>query len=212
MAVKIRLKKLGRTHRPFFRVCAMDARSPRDGRVIEELGTYDPMVPHTDARAILNGERIAHWMSVGAQPTPKVGTLIKKYGKDGTHLEAQAEAISQLSERRQKSIESAKKAAAAVEMPKPEPTPEPAAEGEAAEGAEAKAEGDEAKAEGAEAAAADAPAKEEAPAEAKEEKKEEAKAEEKPEAKEEKKEEPKAEAKEEKADAKEEEKKEEAAE
>ena len=219
MAVKIRLKKLGRTHRPFFRVCAMDARSPRDGRVIEELGTYDPMVPHTDARAILNGERIAHWMSVGAQPTPKVGTLIKKYGKDGTHLEAQAEAISQLSERRQKSIESAKKAAAAVEMPKPEPTPEPAAEGEAAEGAEAKAEGAEAKAEGAEAAAADAPAKEEAPAEAKEEKKEEAKAEEKPEAKEEKKEEPKAEAKEpkaeakeEKADAKEEEKKEEAAE
>ena len=204
MAVKIRLKKLGRTHRPFFRVCAMDARSPRDGRVIEELGTYDPMVPHTDARAILNGERIAHWMSVGAQPTPKVGTLIKKYGKDGTHLEAQAEAISQLSERRQKSIESAKKAAAAVEMPKPEPTPEPAAEGEA--------EGAEAKAEGAEAAAADAPAKEEAPAEAKEEKKEEAKAEEKPEAKEEKKEEPKAEAKEEKADAKEEEKKEEAAE
>jgi len=202
VAVKIRLKKLGRTHRPFFRVCAMDARSPRNGRVIEELGTYDPMVPHTDARAILNGERIAHWMSVGAQPTPKVGTLIKKYGKDGTHLEAQAEAIAQLSERRQKSIESAKKAAAAVEMPKPEPTPEPAAEGAAAEGAE------EAKAEGAEAAAADAPAKEEAPAEAKEEKKEEAKEEKKPEAKEEKKEEAKAE---DKADAKEE-KKEEAAE
>ena len=202
MAVKIRLKKLGRTHRPFFRVCAMDARSPRDGRVIEELGTYDPMVPHTDARAILNGERIAHWMSVGAQPTPKVGTLIKKYGKDGTHLDAQAEAIAQLSERRQKSIESAKKAAAAVEMPKPEPTPEPAAEGEAAEGEAA--EGTEAKAEGAEevkaeAAAADAPA---------EEKKEEAKAEEKAEAKEEKKEEAKAE---EKADAAEE-KKEEAAE
>ncbi len=171
MAVKIRLKKLGRTHRPFFRVCAMDARSPRNGRVIEELGTYDPMVPHTDARAILNGERIAHWISVGAQPTPKVGTLIKKYGKDGTHLEAQAEAIAQLSERRQKSIESAKKAAAAVEMPKPEPTPEPAAEG-----AEAPAEGTEdvkvEAAEGAE-ATADAPAKEEAPAE--EEKKEEAK-------------------------------------
>ena len=184
MAVKIRLKKLGRTHRPFFRVCAMDARSPRNGRVIEELGTYDPMVPHTDARAILNGERIAHWVSVGAQPTPKVGTLIKKYGKDGTHLEAQAEAIAQLSERRQKSIESAKKAAAAVEMPKPEPTPEPAAEGEAAaEGAEAKAEGaEEAKAEGAEAAAADAPVKEEAPAEAKEDKKEEAKEEKEPEA------------------------------
>ena len=157
MAVKIRLKKLGRTHRPFFRVCAMDARSPRDGRVIEELGTYDPMVPHTDARAILNGERIAHWVSVGAQPTPKVGTLIKKYGKDGTHLEAQSEAIAQLSERRQKSIESAKKAAASVEMPKPEAPPEeaPAEAAPAAEGdAEAKAETKEAPA----AEAKDAPA------------------------------------------------------
>ena len=82
MAVKIRLKKMGRTHRPFFRVCAMDVRAPRDGRVIEELGTYDPMVPETDARAILNGERIDYWIGVGAKATPKVGTLIKKYGKD----------------------------------------------------------------------------------------------------------------------------------
>jgi small subunit ribosomal protein S16 len=143
VAVRIRLKKMGRTHRPFFRVCAMDGRSPRDGRVIEQLGTYDPMVPHVDARAILNGERIAYWMSVGATPTPKVGTLIKKYGKDGSHLEAQAEAISQLSERRQKAIESAKAAAASVEMPKveePKSAEEPAAEGAAAEGAEAAAE------------------------------------------------------------------------
>ena len=83
MAVKIRLKKLGRKHRPFFRVIAIDSRSPRDGRVIEELGTYDPMVPETDARAILNGERINHWISVGAQPTPKVAVLIKKYGTRG---------------------------------------------------------------------------------------------------------------------------------
>ena len=135
MAVRIRLKKLGRTHRPFFRVCAMDGRSPRDGRAIEQLGTYDPMIADKDARAILNGERIAHWLSVGATPTPKVGTLIKKYGKDGTHLEAQAEAISKLSERRQKSIESAKAAAAAVEMPKIE-EPKPAEEAPA-EGAEA---------------------------------------------------------------------------
>ena len=165
MAVKIRLKKLGRTHRPFFRVCAMDARNPRNGRVIEELGTYDPMIPLTDARAILNGERIAHWVSVGAQPTPKVGTLIKKYGKDGTHLEAQSEAIAQLSERRQKSIESAKKAAASVEMPKPEAPPEEApAEGAASEGdAEAKTETAET-AEAKDAPAADAKDAKEAPA------------------------------------------------
>lgn len=138
MAVKIRLKKMGRTHRPFFRVCAMDQRAPRDGRVIEQLGTYDPMVPDTDARAILNGERINYWLSVGAQPTPKVATLIKKYGTDGSHLEAQAEAISKLSGRRATAIESARAAAAKVELPKAEPDP---AEAPAEETAAAPAEG-----------------------------------------------------------------------
>lgn len=166
MAVKIRLKKMGRTHRPFYRVCAMDQRSPRDGRVIEQLGTYDTSVPETDARAILKGERIKYWLSVGAQPTPKVATLIKKYGADGTHLEAQAEAIGRLSSRRAASIEAARAAAAKVEMPKEEPEakPEeaPAAEGEAAEAAEAPAE------EAAAEAPAEAPA-EEAPAEEKSE-------------------------------------------
>lgn len=171
MAVKIRLKKLGRTHRPFFRVCAMDARNPRDGRVIEELGTYDPMVPSVDARAILNGERIAHWISVGAQPTPKVGTLIKKYGKDGSHLEAQKEAIESLSTRRQKSIESALKAANSVEMPKKEePAPEAPAteEGAAEEGATVATDAEATPAaEGAEGATAEAPAADEAKAEEK---------------------------------------------
>ena len=170
MAVKIRLKKMGRTHRPFYRVCAMDSRSPRDGRVIEQLGTYDVSVPETDARAILKGDRIAYWLSVGAQPSPKVGTLIKKYGLEGTHLEAQKEAISKLSDRRGKAIEAARVAAASVEMPKPEaPTPEPAAEGEAAKPDEAKAD-DKAEAkkeEKAEAKSEDkAEAKADAPAEA----------------------------------------------
>lgn len=96
MAVKIRMKRLGRRHRPFFRICAMDVRQPRDGRALEELGIYDPMVPDTDARAILNGERIAYWLSVGAQPSEKVKVLIKKYGKDGTHLEQQRAAIERL--------------------------------------------------------------------------------------------------------------------
>ena len=160
MAVKIRLKKMGRTHRPFFRVCAMDQRAPRDGRVIEQLGTYDPMVPDTDARAILNGERINYWLSVGAQPTPKVATLIKKYGTDGSHLEAQAEAISKLSGRRASAIESARAAAAKVELPKAEPEP---TEAPAEETAEAPAEG---AAEAAPAEAAAEGAAEAAPAEA----------------------------------------------
>ena len=93
MAVRIRLKKMGRTHRPFFRVCAFDQNSPRDGKALEELGIYDTSVPDTDARAILNGERISYWLSVGAQPTEKVAVLIKKYGKDGTHLAQQQEAL-----------------------------------------------------------------------------------------------------------------------
>jgi small subunit ribosomal protein S16 len=101
MAVRIRLKKMGRTHRPFFRVCAMDQRSPRDGRVIEELGFYDPMLPETDARAQLKAERIDHWLSVGAQPSEKVAVLIKKYGTNGTHVEAQKEALERLGKRKE---------------------------------------------------------------------------------------------------------------
>jgi len=59
--------------------------------VIEELGTYDPHVPETDSRCTLNGARIQHWLSVGAQPSDAVRVLIKKYGPNGTHL-AQMEA------------------------------------------------------------------------------------------------------------------------
>jgi len=112
------MKKFGRKNRPCFRVCAVDTRSPRDGRVIEELGTYDPMVSETDARAILNGDRINYWLGVGAQPSPKVATLIKKYGSGGTHLDAQQEAIDRLGARRSKAIESARVAAAKVPKPK----------------------------------------------------------------------------------------------
>lgn len=101
MAVRIRLKKMGRAHRPFFRVCAVDQRSPRDGRVIEELGYYDPMCPETDARALLKGDRIDYWVGVGAQPSEKVKVLIKKYGSDGTHLEQQKAAMERLGHRKQ---------------------------------------------------------------------------------------------------------------
>jgi small subunit ribosomal protein S16 len=79
VAVRIRMKKMGRRHRPYFRIVAMDARQPRDGRVIEELGTYDPMIRNTDDRVTLRASRITHWMSVGAQPTEKVAVLLKKY-------------------------------------------------------------------------------------------------------------------------------------
>ena len=102
MAVRIRMKMFGRRHRPFFRVCVTDARNPRDGRVLEEVGYYDPMVPETDARAVLNGERIDYWIGVGARPSDKVAVLIKKYGTDGTHLEQQQAAVERLASKRRR--------------------------------------------------------------------------------------------------------------
>lgn len=80
MAVRIRLKKLGRRHRPFFRICAMDSREPRDGRVVEELGTYDPAVKDKDKRVTLNVERVQYWIGVGALPTEKTAVLLSKHG------------------------------------------------------------------------------------------------------------------------------------
>ncbi len=100
MGVRIRLKKMGRKHRPFYRLCVMDVRCPRDGRVLEELGYYDPMVPDVDARAILNGERIKYWLSVGALPSDKASILIKKYGAEGTNKAEQKLAVEQLAAKR----------------------------------------------------------------------------------------------------------------
>ena len=110
------MKKLGRRHRPFYRICAMDSRMPRDGRVLEELGTYDPMVPETDARAVLNKERIQYWLSVGASPSEKVNALIKKYGPEGTHLEQQQQALDRLAQTR-------RRPEVPADLPKPAPKP-----------------------------------------------------------------------------------------
>jgi small subunit ribosomal protein S16 len=126
VAVRIRMKKMGRAHRAFFRVCAFDQNSPRDGRALEELGTYDPSVPNADARAVLNGERIAYWLGVGAQPTEKVAVLIKKYGKEGTHLAQQKEALEKLAS--PKSVPDPGAPASKPKKQGEEPAPQPAAE------------------------------------------------------------------------------------
>ncbi len=78
--VRIRMKSFGRRHRPFFRICAMDSRTGRDGTAIEELGHYDPKVRNKDARTVLNVNRIRYWLSVGAQPSEKVQALLNKQG------------------------------------------------------------------------------------------------------------------------------------
>lgn len=88
MAVRIRMKKMGRKHRPFFRICVMDSRVQRDGKAIEEVGHYDPMVQDKAARVKMNLERVQYWLSVGAQPSEKVNALIRKLkaNKFGTAL------------------------------------------------------------------------------------------------------------------------------
>src|ERR1051326_8921355 len=79
VAVRIRMKMLGRKHRPYFRIVAIDSRQPRDGRVLEELGSYDPMVKNTDERVKLKPDRVKYWISVGAMPSERVAVLLKKY-------------------------------------------------------------------------------------------------------------------------------------
>ncbi len=155
MAVVIRMKRMGRKNREYYRICASDRRSPRDGRVIEELGTYDPHVKETDARCTLDNARVQHWLSVGAQPSDAVRTLIKKYGANGTHVKQMEQARARLSMPR---IVPDPGEPAFVPAPKAEPVP--AAETAAPEPvAEASAEAVEAT------AVAEAPAAAEPPAE-----------------------------------------------
>lgn len=82
MAVRIRMKKMGRTHRPFYRICVMDSRTKRDGRAIEEVGFYDTSVADKSQRVKLDMERIDYWVGVGAQPSEKVAVLINKVRKN----------------------------------------------------------------------------------------------------------------------------------
>ena len=78
MAVKIRLKRMGAKKRPFYRIIVADSRSPRDGRFIEEIGTYDPNVEPSAIR--INEELAKKWLANGAQPTDTVGKLLKYAG------------------------------------------------------------------------------------------------------------------------------------
>jgi len=79
MAVRLRMRRMGRRNRAFFRLAAVDPRSPRDGRVLEELGHYDPLVRGTDGLK-LNRTRVEYWLSQGAKPSGTVAALLKKCG------------------------------------------------------------------------------------------------------------------------------------
>jgi small subunit ribosomal protein S16 len=86
MSVKIRFKRMGRKNAAFFRLSAIDSRSPRDGRVIEELGYYNPREKDASKQFVAKLDRCRHWLDVGAVPSETVSSLLKKNGLDHKHL------------------------------------------------------------------------------------------------------------------------------
>lgn len=81
MGLKIRMSRAGTTNRAFYRIVVADSRSPRDGRYIERLGTYNPLLPRESKdRVVLKLERIKHWMSVGALPSDRVQKFLAQLG------------------------------------------------------------------------------------------------------------------------------------
>jgi small subunit ribosomal protein S16 len=90
MAVSIRLRREGALNRPYYKVVVADSRSPRDGKFIEIIGTYDPK--KTGHNSTLKMDRVEHWISKGAQPSDTVRSLIKKNRKQAENAPATAEA------------------------------------------------------------------------------------------------------------------------
>jgi len=160
MAVKIRLARGGAKKRPFYRIVAADERAPRDGRYIERLGTFNPLLPKADeSRVVLNVERIQHWLGTGAKPTDRVLKLLDaaglaerkprnnpKKGLPGAKAQERLEARKQAEEEAKAAAEVAaapdaeaagEDAAAEVTAAEEAPTEEASAEEAPAEGAPA---------------------------------------------------------------------------
>lgn len=86
MAVKLRFKRMGRIHKPFYRLGAIDSRTPRDGRVIEELGYFDPMLKDASKQFVVQLDRCRYWLDHGAIPSETVSSLLKKHGLEHKQL------------------------------------------------------------------------------------------------------------------------------
>ncbi len=122
MAVRIRLSRGGSKKRPFYRIVAADQRAPRDGRFIERLGSYNPMLPkdHAD-RLVVDAEKVKSWLSKGAQPTERLQKLLSGLGlcaapviKDQPKKSApKAKAVERMKEKEEKAKAAAEAAASA---------------------------------------------------------------------------------------------------
>ena len=157
MALKIRLARGGAKKRPFYRVVVAEASAPRDGRYVERVGTYNPMVPRDhEQRLTLNGERISFWMSKGAQPTERVHKMLASAGLMAAPvLRDQPKKSAPGKKRAEREAAAAEAAAAAPEAAAAAPAEDTPAEDTPAEETSAEAPAAEAVAEE---AAADAPA------------------------------------------------------
>ena len=132
MALKLRLARGGTKKRPFYHIVVADARSPRDGRFIEKLGTFNPLLAKdAENRVVLNTERAKHWLDVGAQPTDRVlrfldaAGLLKREARNNPEKAKPGEKATQRAEDRAAKVAAAEEAKNA---PKEAPAEEAAAE------------------------------------------------------------------------------------
>jgi small subunit ribosomal protein S16 len=119
MSLKIRLARAGTKKRPYYHVVIADSRSPRDGRFIEKVGSYDPMLADDSKRVTLNTERASHWLSVGATPTDRVlrfldaAGIAKRAPRNNPERAKPGKKATERAEARAKAAEDAAAAAAA---------------------------------------------------------------------------------------------------
>lgn len=120
MAIKIRLARAGSKKRPYYHIVVADARAPRDGRVIDRIGAYNPMLPKEDEkRVVLDAERAAQWLKNGAQPTERVerfldaAGLVKREARNNPNKGKPGAKALERAEEKRAAEEAAKEAAAA---------------------------------------------------------------------------------------------------
>ena len=141
MAMKIRLARGGSKKRPFYRIVAADSRMPHDGRYVEKLGTYNPLLAKdAEDRVVMNVERVQHWLNEGAQPTDRVSRFLEAAGviakKERANLKKGTpgkKAVDRAEEKAAKAAAAAEAAAAPAEAPAEEPAVEAEAAAETAE-------------------------------------------------------------------------------
>ena len=154
MATSIRLSRGGSKKRPYYRIVVADARAPRDGKFIEKIGTYNPLLGKDDEkRVVLDGDRAKHWLSVGAQPTDRVARFLDAAGvreraaRNNPNKAKPGEKATERAEERAEKLKAAEEAEAEAKAAAAAPKDEPVAEEAPAEEAAAEAPAEEAAAE-----------------------------------------------------------------